>query len=178
MVQLVDYTEPAVICVQLSKKLFENPLGRHAVREREREREREGERGAKNGGRRECLFSFNAILISIKLSSCSNNVSTRSQVSSYMVTSCGAGKVEGAGKLNSAAASGRKVRRYGAAASASNWRWLKFHGEEPPPSLSPWSTCRVGKADPRILRSAFRKYDYITSNVSISILEECTLLRM
>lgn len=114
MVQLVDYTEPAVICVQLSKKLFENPLGRHAVRERE------GERGAKNGGRRECLFSFNAILISIKLSSCSNNVSTRSQVSSYMVTSCGAGKVEGAGKLNSAAASGRKVRRYGAAAPASN----------------------------------------------------------
>ena len=41
MVQLVDYTEPAVICVQLSKKLFENPLGRHAVREIERERERE-----------------------------------------------------------------------------------------------------------------------------------------
>lgn len=85
---------------EIVRKSTRSALGR-VIRERER-------MGVQKTGRKEFLFSFNAILISIKLSSCSNNVSTRSQVSSYMVTSCGAGKVEGAGKLNSAAASGGK----------------------------------------------------------------------
>lgn len=85
---------------EIVRKSTRLALGR-VVREREM-------MGVQKTGRKEFLFSFNAILISIKLSSCSNNVSTRSQVSSYMVTSCEAGKVEGAGKLNSAAASGGK----------------------------------------------------------------------
>ena len=67
MVQLVDYTEPAVICVQLSKKLFENPLGRHAVRERERERgvqKMEDEESACSLSTR-YLYLLNCLLVAI-----------------------------------------------------------------------------------------------------------------
>lgn len=145
MVQLVDYTEAAVICVQLSKKLFENPLGRH-VRERERE-------GAKNGKNEESARSLSTRYLSIKLSSCSNNVSTRSQVVVHGNKLRGRQGGRG-GKIEFCRCVWRKVRRYGAA-PASNWRWLKFHGEEPPPSLSPWSTCWVGKVDPRSCDRSF-----------------------
>lgn len=77
----------------------------------QREREREG---AKNGKNEESARSLSTRYLSIKLSSCSNNVSTRSQVVVHGNKLRGRQGGRG-GKIEFCRCVWRKVRRYGAA---------------------------------------------------------------